>query len=538
MGKEVSKKRKLEKKEELSLGEELASSSSDSPSSSSSYDDDDDSENESEEVEDEEGELVTPAIEAQILRTLAEIRSKDSKIYDPNAKFFDEEELEAAEAEWIAKQKAKGKKVTLTDYQRERILSGRYTKGEEDSGDDDQPPVLTHAEEQEALRREFKMAYAAAEDEDDEEGEGEGEDEDGLFRIKPKSSEQKQKEEEDYKSFLLENLSKSANARESMGDWLSYKEDQHGKGVADPEEKFLIDYVLGRGWIDQQQPGKNYEQIIAEDEEDLEAVERAEEYETALNFRFEQPGADQIVTYARTVEGSMRREDSRRKRQREAKAARKELEAKQREEELKRKKNEVKRLAKKLSKQAGLVNVDTKLVEELVAVDEEDFDLTEHDRKMAQLFNDAYYEADDDQMKPEADDLEDGDLEEDDDCPMNIVSAASKNNKVVEEALDKLDYEDVIGDGLQTRFKYIPVIPSTFGLKPGEILEADETLLNEHVSLSKLAPYRPTEVQQKDIRRYGDKRRVYMLRKKMWETTAAKRNDKRKANPKRKDNGE
>jgi len=40
------------------------------------------------EEEDEYGELVTPEIDAQILKTITAIRSKDPKVYDSNTSFF------------------------------------------------------------------------------------------------------------------------------------------------------------------------------------------------------------------------------------------------------------------------------------------------------------------------------------------------------------------------------------------------------------------------------------------------------------------
>ena len=67
------------------------------------------SDSESDAVEDEDGELVTPAVEAQILKTMAEIRAGDGKIYNPKVNFFSPEELAKAETEWKAKRKAQKK---------------------------------------------------------------------------------------------------------------------------------------------------------------------------------------------------------------------------------------------------------------------------------------------------------------------------------------------------------------------------------------------------------------------------------------------
>lgn len=552
---------------------------------------DSDSDSESDYIEDEDGELVTPAIDAQILRTLAEIRSRDSKIYNPEVKFFDEEELKKAEEEWVARKAAEGKKVTLTDYQRERLLSGKLFEEEENGEyedeeyyeeEEDASRPLTHFEEQEELKKAFKKALATDEG-DGEEEEGEEDAEGGLFTKRPKTAEQLAREEEDYRNFLLENLSKSANARESMSEWLSYKEGNGEKPVvADSEEQFLIDYVLNRGWVDQEKKNvPDYEKIIEEDEVDLDAVERAEEYETALNFRFEQPGAAQVQTFARNIEGSMRREESKRKEQRAAKKARIEAESEKRDEEIKRRKNEIKsELAKKLSKIQKVADLKGKRVEELdeaLDLEDSDFDLEDHDKKMAKLFDDGFYDADDTEKPVFSSD--DGEMEyplgdsdeEDADQQMSFIpmdhaeedsssdhaevadesedefkpkiierpteSAKQKASKdeiaKLKDALYNLDCEDVIGrlgdpDAVKCRFRYTSVMPTSFGLEAREILAADDTLLNAHVSLKKLAPYRPMEKQRHEMKTLGDKRRVYMLRKKMWEQQMAEREERKK----------
>jgi len=130
-----------------------------------------DSDSESDYIEDDDGALLTPAVDAQILHTLAEIRAKDRKIYDPETKFFDEEDLKRAEEEWVKKGLAKGQKVTLTDYQRQRLLSGKILEDDEDGEDydeeyeEDQP--LTHFEEQEKLKRDFKFALDGTDSESD-----------------------------------------------------------------------------------------------------------------------------------------------------------------------------------------------------------------------------------------------------------------------------------------------------------------------------------------------------------------------------------
>lgn len=538
---------------------------------------------ESDVVEDEDGELVTPAIEAQILKTLAEIRARSGKIYDPNTKFFSPEELAAAEAEWRAKKKVKeDRPMRLKDYHRERLLKGladdedqeekEEDEEEEDGEGQSQAPVLTHEEEQAELLRAFKSSaglHTVGPDTSEEDGEDEA-----LLRIRPKTEEELANEDEEYKKFLLENLATNENARESMSEWFAIRnQGKDGKGDKDDlstgvsptkDEAFLIDYIMSRGWIDRERRAlPTYDQIVGgAPEEDLEAdeqaVEEAEVFEERYNFRFEQPGGDRIATYGRKIEGSLRREDTKRKEQRAARKERKAAEALKQREELKRlkalKRQEIEERLRKIQAISG-----AKELPKDIDLDS-DFDPEVHDRKMSALFNDAYYEQDEGRRPPfggNADDYE-GAVGEDDagtvadgddkshgldahivgkaikavskaakraakktsghgldgegdkmDVPQSSVNGDARTGRL-SKYLDEyyqLDYEDMIGD-LPCRFKYTKVRPTTFGLKLRDIIRADDAVLNSHVSLRKLAPYRPSEVLSSDEHKYASKKRL------------------------------
>eukprot|EP00842_Homolaphlyctis_polyrhiza_P002470 jgi/Hompol1/3223/HPOL_006410-RA len=69
------------------------------------YEDDEDDESSEGEPEDENGELVTPDIDAKIMKTLAMLKSKNPQVYDPSVKFFTEEDAEAAEKLWEERKK-------------------------------------------------------------------------------------------------------------------------------------------------------------------------------------------------------------------------------------------------------------------------------------------------------------------------------------------------------------------------------------------------------------------------------------------------
>ena len=53
----------------------------------------------------------------------------------------------------------------------------------------------------------------------------------------------------------------------------------------------------------------------------------------------------------------------------------------------------------------------------------------------------------------------------------------------------KYDFEDVIGGGLKTKFRYVNVKPQSYGLSDEQILYGDDKQLNKYISIKKLAPY-------------------------------------------------
>ena len=507
---------------------------------------------ESDEEEDDEGELLTPAVDAQILKTLSEIRARSEKVYDPSTKFFDEAELAKIDQEWRKKHAGKAKSIakpdskpsmTIKDYQRQRILSGKaLEEAEADSEEENEQEPLTHVQEQELLKAEMKKAFNADFEEDGEEEEASF----GILNVKVKTEEEIAKEEEEYRNFLLENLASSENAKLSMGEWLSYREEHDGVSRKEGKSKkqltdddFLIDYVLNKGWVDKQASKvPSYEKIIEEDLEDEEAVEVAEEFEMTHNFRYEQEGGAQIQTYARNIEGSMRREESSRKEQRKAAKERKALEKVQKAEELKRLKNlkmaEIKKKLEKITKGKSSVKV-----EEIADDFEGDFDPEKHDKMMQKLVADEEAEEDE---KPVFSSDSEIDYTSDEEEKKPVIKKATKALKKAakksqasasnEDASDEsekarlskyldeiynMDYEDLIGD-IPCRFKYQQVEPSTFGLTFDEILMADDAQLNSYFSLKKLAPYRPADKQEHDKNKYASKHRLHKFRKSLNES--------------------
>jgi protein KRI1 len=201
----------------------------------------------SEEEEDEMGELITPELDAQILRTISLIRSKDPVIYDTLQTFFNEKDMEKMRQEWRERQvqiREQTKKMTLKDYEREQILlqmekpsSISPPQPQEKKTSLPPPQLLTASEMQEYLRRELADAFHNNslsnnnKNDDDEENI-----EAGLFRQRIPSREQLVQQEKDYRTFLLAEEEKEREKRaDELATLRRYWNDPH----LDENERFL-----------------------------------------------------------------------------------------------------------------------------------------------------------------------------------------------------------------------------------------------------------------------------------------------------------
>ena len=119
----------------------------------------------------------------------------------------------------------------------------------------------------------------------------------------------------------------------------------------------------------------------------------------------------QIESYPRTIAGSVRRPDDKRKQKRKDRLERKEHEKETKREELKRLKNlKKKEIMEKLDKLAAITGNPVESLGLTLDDIEEDFDPKEYDAKMMSLFGEEYYEAgEEEQEKPVFPDMgEDG----------------------------------------------------------------------------------------------------------------------------------
>ncbi|KAJ2784876.1 Ribosome biogenesis protein Kri1 [Coemansia interrupta] len=539
-----------------------------------------DSSDESDVEEDDIGELITPELDAQIMKTLTALRSKDKSIYDNSTNFFSEDAIKKSQESWKTKQEAARKKaesgMTMTQYQHKLMVEHGGVVDEDKELRE--TTGMTHVQEQEALKNEFKAAFGS--DNGDDSGD-EGDGDDDFLVKKVKTEDEIVEEEADYRKFLLESMGENTTDNSTFASWID-KEDtaaaavsadtngEAGSGSANKEgddQKFLMNYILNRGWIDKSASKLSAEEqarLIVDNEEDQRNDEINDNFESRYNFRYEEEGGAHIKSYPREIEGSMRRKDERRKLARERANQRKKEKKQEKQEELKRMKNQKKKeILEKLKEIQGITG------NSVVGFDtldlNGDFDPSKFDTQMDTIFNENFYGHEDNEKPVWDDDIDIGDIvaaeeneksskkgkhgskkgkkaathvDNDDDGdfimdadylddsqksaprvadPEAIESSKSELKDKVSEYMDKyyqLDFEDVVGDDLLTRFKYAKVKPVDYGLSAAEILLADEDMVGQYVPVKRIAPFIPDWKIEDDMAKYANKKRLIYLKKK------------------------
>lgn len=478
---------------EAEVAAQQAAAGDDSEDDSSSYD--------SDEEEDDDANLLTPAVDSQIFKTIAAIQAKDPRVYENSNDFF--KDVDTSKSKNKDSETKKEPVVKLKDYERDILLEHGGFVNEWDES----VRTRTHRQEQEDLRNAFKSAA---------DSENEEEEEDGFLTKKDKTSEEKEAEENDYRKFLLENMKDDAPSKKAFEEWSNYKQNPN----VNPEEAFLMDYVLNRGWVDGKSEKKTKTMEEVDEEKDEEYLDDVDRFESKYNFRFEEEGASTIKTYSREVEGTVRRTESKRAKRRAREKAHKAAIKEQKMEELKHQKNQkMKEIHDRLkeirditgNKAVGLENIDL----------EGDFDPSIFDAQMGDVFDDEYYNGEEGDVNEKPvwdDDIETG-LPDDEIMDADYLpggdkyqgQASTKKSVAPEEAESKqkkfkdlmdeyyaLNYEDVIGGDLYTRFKYAKTEPQDYGLTAEEILLADDTELNKYIGMKALAPYRQERKRERD----------------------------------------
>lgn len=493
------------------------------------------SEEESDVTEDEDGEQLTPQVDAAILRTLQKIRSKDPEVYNSETRVFDQSRA-AAGAEDAPHGQKRGKKVTLQDYQRQRLQDAMAeadpakayadaTSKPREAAQGEAQGELTRDEEQEAIRNEF---LDAAQDDDDED----------LFQVRRDDG------EDTYRSTLLGAVGDEGQVRDLLHD------DQNT--ISKENEDFLLNYVLNRGWVDQgKEEKRDWDAEAADLDSEASFDSAADAFEHAYNFRFEDPSLAQqnfaIQSFPRQATDTVRRSDDRRKEKRAERAERKKAEKEEKmrklDQEKAKKRKSIAEMLKQLREASGSDNrMDDGAFENLDL--DADFDPAAHDKMMQSQFGDAYYgeegekpsiDLDDDDFQEILDENEepkkhrkvtgesmDADFEQGADArlskeekkrlkkkekkarakaerepeiemdaeatPVSETDRKAKARELMDEYYN-LGYEDMIGD-IPTRFKYASVPKEDYGLSAVEILMADDAELNNVVGLKQMQPYR------------------------------------------------
>jgi len=419
---------------------------------------DDDSDDEE---EDEEGEALTHELDFDILKTLSLIRSKDKRIYDERFNPFGDHEgsEEDKEEDGPENEKEPARPLTYKDLLRQRIekkMNGEV--GENDDEDDesmDEPQtsasftqkVPIYNDDQAKLKKAFKEA---AEKISNDESSDENFNERDVLRKKSKTREEIASEEAAFKRYVAEVEAKSKD-KKPKGEDVALLEKLFKDEPRDENEAFLRKFVLNRGWVgdgNDENDDLDFKTRIVGIEDDDDEDDKAEQFEAKYNFRFEEPGSDKVPSYPRNDESLIRQKTSSRKRRRQERREKKAEEKRKRIEELKHlkdlKRQELEKRLNESIRMAGIKDP-SKITLKPEFLDEE-FDAEKFDQKMAEVFNDAYYNEEDDfEPTGEADDEEkvfvsmESDDDEDEDDGWNEVG---EQNDDIDNENHKLEQSD------------------------------------------------------------------------------------------------
>ncbi|KAM3133973.1 hypothetical protein pb186bvf_013939 [Paramecium bursaria] len=302
-------------------------------------------------IEDEDGQLVNEKITDKFIETLAKIKFKHPDIYQRKESIFSEQDFEDP----IPQKKVK--KLTYKDQLIDEEQEYQPKNG------------ITPVEEQQQLKNAFKKAAEQSQKLSEKE----------LLKIKRKNLKEIEDENKEFDKFLKHH---KPQEQDLLQRFWGNEED------LDEKDKFLRKYILTKGWIDKE----DMDDFQDSDEDE----DKMDQFEEKYNFRYEEPGGAQIITYERDQPDTLRiQEEKARKRQRLAKQQRREEQKKQLEQELKQlkiaKKNEIIDKLQKIQEIGGLK--DTKLL--LEEIQKEEFDPSTFDKKMNQVFDKQYFQDED-----------------------------------------------------------------------------------------------------------------------------------------------
>lgn len=291
---EYNKRRQLLEQGRLKYGDLIEGDEQSSESKSSSSDDSD-------------GELVNAKFEKKFFEVITAIRAGDPSVLTKTGDntvgeslWKDEDFEESSDEKLIQK---KDQKVTLKDQIRsdalKKIKAGQSASESEDDVFVKKGKGLTIAEEQRRLKDDFK-AVAEKDNFDDE------------LLVKKQSK----RKDSDSDEQMLEQAPEPVN-KHLVTDTELLARFYGGDDKLDASERFLRNYILNEGWKDKSQMGASFEdpKLKKIDKEDEERLDDMDAYETAYNFRFEEPNAATITSYSRNALNgeTMRRKEETRK---------------------------------------------------------------------------------------------------------------------------------------------------------------------------------------------------------------------------------
>lgn len=376
---------------------------------------DEESESSSESSSDDSEVDLDPALERDFYRTLSLLKKKDPKIYEKDAMFYSEGPSTSDEKPSTSKKAVKP--MYLKDYERKVILEREGKFVDDDESDEEEAAKRieraaspSYIQEQQEIKESFRKFI---QDSDDEEKEGEEDEVANLLTRRIKTQEEKDKEEADFVEWLKGQA--ELEGPEEVTD-MKYLRDYWNDPELDEKERFLRDYVLNKGYLEEDGDDDKiptYDEVVQDEVEDSEEegesfLERQEDFERNYNFRFEEPDSQEIKTYPRNIATSVRSKDHSRKLKREEVKERKRKEKEHKQEQLKQLKN---------LKRSEILDK-LKTIQELTGNEQlafsqndldGDFDPQQHDQLMQKVFGDEYYGGEEDE-KPQFDD--DNEMEE------------------------------------------------------------------------------------------------------------------------------
>lgn len=253
-------------------------------------------EEESESEDEDEDGVLAGKVADTFLDILPKIASRHPDIYKPDSKFFPGKLkllyififtlqiftlicLDEIEDDEVKEKKEKA--LTYKDFVREDIVSKMEVEDEKSDSEEESPPPppppkkKSYDEELRDLKNEFLKAADGLVNDDEEE--------DDILNKKERTEGENEEFENEYKEFLKQQEIK-AKDDETMKTlsqfWL--KDDN-----LDENEKFLRDYIINKRWLIKDKD-KDYVNLDIDDE-DEEALNNQEDFESVYNFRYEEP---------------------------------------------------------------------------------------------------------------------------------------------------------------------------------------------------------------------------------------------------------